>query len=174
MLTKAQKEQTVSLINEQLANAQAVFLTNLIGVSSNDSNAIRKKVRDANGKVFITRNTLFKLAAKGTAAESLLSDLKGTNAVAIALDDAPGVAKALYDAGKENELVTLKQGILDGKELDSKEIEALAKLPSKEVMLATLLATFQAPVSSFVRVIDAIKRQKEEGGEAAPAENAEA
>ena len=175
MLTKSQKAEVIKNLNEKLSGAQAVFLTNLIGLPSNDANAIRKGVRDANGNMFITRNTLFKLAAKGTAAEELLSDLKGANAVAIAGEEAPAVAKVLYDAGKEFEQVTLTRGVLDGQTLETKDLEALAKLPSKDQMLATLLATFNAPVSAFVRVMDAIQRQKEEGGapaeaEAAPAE----
>jgi large subunit ribosomal protein L10 len=168
MLSRTEKESIVAGLNKDLSNASAVFLTNLIGVSANDAANLRKDVRLANGKVFITRNTLITRAAKGTSAEEILKDLKGTNAVAMAFEDgAPGVAKALYDAGKELEPVLLKVGLLDGQTLDVSQIEALAKLPSRDQMLATLLATFNAPVSAFVRTMDAIKRQKEEG--AAPA-----
>lgn len=165
MLTRETKEALVKDLTEKVNGAKAVFLTNLIGVESNEANEIRKQVRDSQGTIVITRNTLFERAAKGTPAEEMLTGLKGTNALAIAFEDAPSVAKALYEAGKENELVTLEKGILNGKTLEKSELEALAKLPSRDTMLATVLATMNAPVSSFVRVLGEIQRQKESGAE---------
>ena len=162
MMMRSQKEEVVKQLKEHFSNSKAVFLTNLIGISSNDGVKIRKDVRDAKGTVVVTRNTLFRRAAEGTHLEGMLKDLKGPNAVAFAFEDAPAVAKVLYDAGQEQELVDLKAGFLGDKELTKEEVVALAKLPSREQMLATLLATFNAPVSAFVRVLDAIKRQKEE------------
>jgi large subunit ribosomal protein L10 len=174
MLTRSDKEALVEGIKANINDAQALFLTNLIGVSANDAVAIRKKVREANGNIIVTRNTLFQKAAEGTYAEELLKDLKGTNAVAFAFEDAPGVAKALYDANKENELVALGDGYLDQKELTKAQVLELAKLPNKDQMLATLLATFNAPVSAFVRVLFAIQEQKESGVEPTPVEAAPA
>lgn len=177
MITREKKNAIVADLKDKITNARAVFLTNLIGVDSNGANEIRKKVRDNQGSVVITRNTLLELASKGTPAEGLFTGLKGPNAAAFAFEDAPGVAKVLYDAGKEQEVITLEKGILGDKELDKGELEALAKLPSKDVMLATVLATMNAPIGSFVRVLDAIKNQKDEGGApeaAAETENAEA
>ncbi len=164
MLTRSQKEKVVKDLRDKIDRSQAVFLTNLIGLKSNDSNLIRKGIREAKGTMVITKNTLFKLAAKGTACEDLLKDLKGTNTVAFAFNEAPAVAKVIYDAGKEHDTVSLNTGIFEGKVLNKAELESLAKLPSREEMLSTLLATFNAPVSAFARVIDAIKGQKEEGG----------
>lgn len=160
-MERPEKEKAIESVKKNLEKAQAIFVTNLIGVSANESVKIRKGVRDAQGYLQITRNTLFQKAAKGTFAEKVLANLKGPTAVVYAFKDAPAVAKVLYNAGKENELVTLKAGILDGKELNSAQITELAKLPSKDQMLATLLATFNAPVSAFVRVLDAVKKQKE-------------
>lgn len=164
MLSRSQKAELVKNLNEQLSRAQAVFVTNLIGLKSNDAVALRKNVRDADGNIVITRNTLIQLAAKGTTSEEVLQKLKGTNAVAIAFSDAPAVAKALYDAGKEFEQVTLKKGMLEGKSLEKSEIEALAKLPSRDQMLGTLLATFNAPISAFARVLNALKDEVEGKG----------
>ena len=104
MLSRADKEQIVSGIKTDIEKAQAIFLTNLIGVESNDSVAIRKNVRDAAGKVVIARNTLFNKAAQGTVAEKLLAGLKGPTAVAFAFEDAAAVAKCLKKAGEDFEL----------------------------------------------------------------------
>jgi large subunit ribosomal protein L10 len=175
MMTRAEKDAVVSSVRENIEKAQAVFLTNLVGIPSVDSVRIRKDVRAANGHVVITRNTLFARAAQGTYAEGLLSDLKGASAVAFAFEDAPGVAKIINDAtGEFKDIVTIKGGMLGTQNLSIAEVIALAKLPSRDEMLGTLLATFNAPVSAFARVLFAIQEQKGGGAEApaAATENA--
>lgn len=162
MMTRAEKDAVVSSVRAQIEKSQAVFLTNLVGIPSVDSVRIRKNVRDAKGHMVITRNTLFARAAKGTYAESLLSDLKGSSAVAFAYEDAPGVAKIINEATSEFEgIVTLKGGMLGNQKLSKADVVALAKLPSRDQMLGTLLATFNAPVSAFARVLFAIQEQKQ-------------
>ena len=162
MMTRAEKDVVVAQIKANIEKSQAVFLTNLVGIPSVDSVRIRKQVREAKGHMVITRNTLFARAAKGTHAESLLADLKGSTAVAFAFEEAPAVAKIINDAaGEFDGIVTIKGGMLDGKTLSKAEVIALAKLPSRDQMLGTLLATFNAPVSAFARVLNAIKEKQE-------------
>lgn len=169
MMTRAEKDVVVSSIKEKIEKSQAVFLTNLVGIPSVDSVRIRKNVREAKGHMVITRNTLFARAAKGTFAEGLLADLKGSSAVAFAFEDAAVVAKIVNDASGEFEnIVTIRGGMLGTQKLTKAEVVALAKLPSRDQMLGTLLATFNAPVSAFARVLFAIQEQKQ-GGAAAPA-----
>ena len=178
MLQRAQKDTIIEGLKSDIDRARAIFLTNLIGIPSNDAVKVRKEVRDKGGKIIVTRNTLFGRAAKGTKVESMLADLKGTNAVAFAFEDTAGVAKILKDAGKELELIELKAGFLGDKELSKADLNQLASLPSRNEMLGTLLATFMAPVSAFARVLYAINEQKGSGeepaAEAAPAEEAPA
>src|SRR6476620_1413957 len=173
MMTRAEKDAVVSSIKEKIEKSQAVFLTNLVGIPSVDSVRIRKNVRDAKGHMVVTRNTLFARAAKGTFAEGLLQDLKGSSCVAFAYEDAAAVAKVVNDASGEFEnIVTIRGGQLGTQKLSKAEVVALAKLTSRNQMLGTLLATFNAPVSAFARVLFAIQEQKQ-GGAAAPAtENA--
>lgn len=170
MLKRVEKEAIVDRLKGDFDKARAVFLTNLIGVSANDAVRIRKEVRDQKGRVVITRNTLMKRASVGTPYEDMVKDIKGTNALAFAFEDAAGIAKSLHEAGKDLEQVELKAGILEGKLLSGAELVQLAKLPGKDQMLATLLATFQAPVSAFARVMNAIMEQKESGDETVPVE----
>lgn len=169
-MTKTEKAAVISDLKEKIESANGLFLTNLIGIPANDAVAIRKKVRDSKGTIVVTKNTLFGKAAQGTYAEELLSSLKGTNAVAFAFEDAPGVAKAIYEGSKELEQVTLGDGFLKQKPLPAKEIEALAKLPSRDEMLGTLLATFMAPVSAFARLSNSIKDECEKQGVNTPGE----
>lgn len=164
MITRAQKDAVIKDLKEKIENSRALFLTNLIGIEANDAVGLRRKIREAKGAVVVTRNTLFEKAAQGTYAEELLKDLKGTNAVAFAFEDAPGVAKAIYETNKELEAVTLGKGYLGTELLDEKKVAELAKLPSRDEMLGTVLATFQAPISAFARVMNALKDECEKQG----------
>jgi large subunit ribosomal protein L10 len=163
MLNRTEKEAIIQDLKADIGKAKAIFLTNLIGITSNDAVSVRKAVRDSKGKMVVTRNTLFKKAAIGTPAEKLLSDLKGPHAIALAFDDPAAVAKCLKEAGSSLELVDLKGGVLDGQLLTKAQVKQLADLPSRDQMLGTLLATFIAPVSAFARVLVAIKEKKESG-----------
>ena len=162
MLTRDQKEEMVKSLKVDLQGAQAVFLTNVVGITSNASNDIRKKVRDSKGKLVVLRNTLFRRASTGTPYEKMLSNLSGPRALAIAFGDATGVAKALFEFGKDNEIVQIYGGVLDGKDISAKEAKELAQLPSKDQMIGTLLATFNAPISALARVLFAIQEKKQQ------------
>jgi large subunit ribosomal protein L10 len=174
MLTRDEKGAIINSLKGDIEKAKGIFLTNVIGLTSNDGVALRKDIREAEGKLVVTRNTLFRIAAQGTDAEELLSNLKGPQAVAFAFNEAPAVAKALKEAGKVHELVELRGGLFDGKSLTVQEVQALADLPSRDEMLGTLLATFNAPISALARVLYAVQESKEAGAEAeveeAPAE----
>ena len=164
MLTKNEKTKIVQGLKEDIEAAKGIFLTNLIGIPSNDSVAIRKKIRDAQGKIIVTRNTLFQKAASGTVAEKLLSNLKGPHALALAFEEAPRVAKCLKNASTEHDIVEFKGGLLGTEEISVAQINALADLPSREEMLGTLLATMMAPVSALARTLNAIKDECEKQG----------
>lgn len=163
MLNRAEKEAIIQDIRNNIEKSQAIFLTNLIGISSNDAVSVRKAVRDNNGKLIVTRNTLFQKAAAGTPVEALVANLHGPHALAFAFDDAAAVAKSLKTAGSTLELVELKGGVLEGNLLSKAEVKQLADLPSRDQMLGTLLATFMAPASAFARVLHAINEKKESG-----------
>lgn len=164
MITRAEKDAVIKDLKEKIESSKALFLTNMIGIEANQAVELRKKVRDAKGAIVVTRNTLFGKAAEGTHAEELLKGLKGTNAVAFAFEDAPSVAKAIYEASEDLEQVTLGKGFLGTELLESAKVIELAKLPSRDEMLGTVLATMMAPVSALARVLNAIKDECESQG----------
>ena len=164
-MTRGEKETLVSDLNQDLLKAKAIFVTNLVGIESNKANEIRKQVRDVNGKVIITKNTLFRLASKGTMGEELLKQLKGNNAIAIAYEDAPSVAKAVSKASEGSEIVVIKGGVFENMTLTANDVKALASLPSKPEMLGIVLNTFKAPLSAFVNCLQGLAKMKEENGD---------
>jgi len=168
MMKREEKDAIISGLKTDLENARAVFLTNLIGIGANDAVNLRKEVRESQGKIVVTRNTLFKRAVAGTVAEPMLADLKGPHALAFAFEDAAAVAKALKQAGKSFEAVELKGGVLNGELLSLAQVQQLADLPSRDEMLGTLLATFMAPVSAFARLTNSIKDECESQGVETP------
>jgi large subunit ribosomal protein L10 len=164
MITRADKDAVIKDLKEKIVNSQALFLTNVIGMEANQAVVLRKTIREAKGALVVTRNSLFGKAAHGTYAEELLTGLKGTNAVAFAFEDAPAIAKALLETSKEVEAVKLGKGYLGEELLEETKVVALAKLPSRDEMLGTVLATFQAPVASLARLVNAIKDECEAQG----------
>ena len=170
MLSRAKKESMVEGLRKDLGEARAVFLTNLVGIRSADAVEVRRGVREAGGKVVVMRNTLMAKAAEGTPAAALVSGLKGPHALALAFGDAPPVAKALKEAGKRFEEVEIRGGVLGDEELALEQVKALADLPSREAMLATLLASCMAPVSAFARLLAALRDECESKGAERPAD----
>ena len=168
MMKRAQKDELIANLKKDIESARGIFLTNLIGISSNDAVALRKGIRESEGKIVVTRNTLFRIASQGTIAEEMLANLKGPHALAFAFEDAPGVAKALKIAGKEHEVVELRGGILNGEVLSLQQVLELADLPSRDEMLGTVLATMMAPVSAFARLANSIKDECETQGVETP------
>jgi large subunit ribosomal protein L10 len=158
MADKNSKEQLVAELSAKLKESKAAFLANYRGISVEQSNELRIKLRNAGVEYRVVKNTLLSLACKGTDFECLQEQLTGPTALALALEDPVEPAKVLFDFAKDSKFFELKSGALDGKLLSVEEIEALSKLPSREVLLGKMLGSINAPVSNFVGVLAAVPR----------------
>ena len=160
-MTRQQKEQIVQGLKANMEKASALFYTDMIGIKANDANALRRSLWNTKGQVVVAKNSLLQRAVKGSYAEKTWTNLKGSSAIVFAFEDAAAVAKCFKDM--ENlPSVALRGGYLREKELDIKQIKTLANLPARPQMLATLLASFMAPASAFVRALEAIRTKKEQ------------
>jgi len=155
---KSSKEQVVAELAAKLATAKATFVADYRGLNVDQVNKLRGELRDAGVEYQVVKNTLLRLAAKGTGTECLDPHLAGPTAIAIAPTDPVAPAKVLTEFAKANSKFELKGGALDGKELSVSEISALSELPSREVLLAKVLGSVNAPASNFVGVLAAIPR----------------
>ncbi len=158
-LTKSQKEVLVKELHDSFEDSVSVIAVHYQGVNVADITELRARMRDANGEYKVCKNTLFKLAAKGTHVEELSGSFIGPNAVAIAKDDPVAVAKVLVDFAKDAEGFEIKAGILNGNLMDAAAIEALSKLPSREVLLSQLLSVLVATPTSLVQALSGIPRK---------------
>ena len=176
-----QKKQQVADLSEKLSNAVAGVIVDYKGINVADDTALRANLRKAGVEYTVVKNTLLSLAVKGTDLEELTSVLEGTTALAVSKDDCVASAKILSEFAEKHENFSIKGGFLEGKVISLDKIDSLAKLPSREVLLATVAAAFQAPMASFARAVNAIVEKDGEAPaaepaaeEAAPAEEAPA
>lgn len=157
-MNKDNKEQLVSELAERLASAKAAFLADYRGLNVEQVNKLRNELRAAGVEYRVVKNTLLRLASKGTSTECLDPFLAGPTAIAIAGQDPVAPAKILNEFAKANAKFELKGGALEGKALSVEDIKALAELPSREQLLARMLGSLSAPATNFVGVLAAIPR----------------
>ena len=158
-MDRSKKEQVVAQLNQTFQEAQAVFVSDFKGIGMEALGGLRLKVREAGGDFQVAKNTLIKLAAKDTMVDQLGDQMIGNNALAFTTGDPAGLAKALTEFAKTNDKFVIKAGVLGDKLLNQAQIKALASLPSREVMLGTLLGTMNAVPTGFVRVLAAVPQK---------------
>lgn len=141
-----------------IEGCKAVFITDFIGLTVEEISMVRRKLDDANAKYKVVKNTLFKIASKDSMIEEITENLVGTNGAVFVQDDPVIVAKTLNEIIKEYNNFKYKTGILEGKIISEEQLEALAKLPSKEVLQAQMLALFVAPATNMVNLLAATPR----------------
>lgn len=154
------KKQQVALLKEHLDGAVAGVLVDYKGISVTDDTKLRKELREAGVYYTVAKNTLIKLALDGTELTGLDDVLSGTTAIAISKEDHTAAARILCKYAESNNNFKVKSGFLDNKVIDLATIEALAKLPSREVLLATVCNAFNAPIAAFARAIQAVVDSK--------------
>ena len=157
------KKAEVAAIAERLQGACAGVLVDYKGINVADDTALRKELREAGVEYTVTKNTMIELAIKGTELEGLSDALAGTTALATSKDDYVAAARILAKFANTHKDFTIKSGFLDNEVISIEKIDSLAKLPSREVLLATVCNAFNAPISAFARAVQAIV---DKGGEA--------
>lgn len=151
-----QKQKLVAELSEKLGKAVTGVVVDYSGTTVADDTALRKELRENGVDYFVVKNTLLSRAVEGTELEGMKEVLEGTTAIALSNEDYTAAARILCNFAEKHENFKVKSGFLDGKLVDIETLESLAKLPSKEVLLATVLSAFQAPIAAFARAVQAI------------------
>ncbi len=155
-LVLEQKQQIVANLKADIEGSVAGVIVDYKGISVADDTVLRKELREAGIDYRVVKNTLLSRAIEGSALESINSVLEGTTAIAISKEDHVAAARILCKFADSHENFKIKAGYLDGAVIDLETINSLAKLPSKEVLMATVLGAFQAPIAAFARAVQAI------------------
>lgn len=176
-MARPEKESAVAEIKERVSNNEIAIATTYVGVSVEQVTNLRKKLREAGVEYKVYKNTLARRALKELDLEGAADFMAGPTAWAFC-EDPVAPAKVLKEFAKESKFVAMQGGILSGEVVGPDQLKALADLPSREQLLAQVVGTIAAPLRNFVgtlnalprnlvNVLDQVKKQKEEAGEAA-------
>jgi large subunit ribosomal protein L10 len=158
-LKREEKEQLVQVLHDELEKSQAVFVTDYMGLTVERITKLRREIKGVGGSYQVVKNTLLRRATEGTPAKGIEQFFVGPTAIAIANTDAVAVAKALVNFAKDNEKFEIQAGMLGNRAITAADIQELSKMPPREVLLARMLGSLNAPVSNFVGVLSAIVSQ---------------
>ena len=156
MSTKAFKENKISQMKEKIDKAQVAIVTEYKGYTVEEITNLRRALQKEDGDYMVTKNTLAKLAIKGTPYEVLAETLKGPIAIAFGFGDQVAPAKALSKFIKDTKKGEILAAAMDGKLMSAKDAEALANLPSKAEIYAKMLGCINSPASGIVGGINGV------------------
>ena len=154
------KKQLVSELSEELKTANVGVLVSYVGITVDADTKLRKSLREAGCEYKVIKNTLLSLAFKEVGIDMPEENLKGSTALAISKDDYVSAAKILseYAENDKSKTFAVKAGFIDGAAVGAADVSALAKLPSKEVLVAQVLGSFNAPIQGFTNVLSGTMR----------------
>ena len=154
------KKGIVAEIKEKLTQSKSIVIIDYRGMTVAEVTELRNECRKAGVEYAVLKNTMVELAAKEAGIEGLDDYLKGPTAIGFGVEDAVAPAKVLNDFLKKVKKGSLKCGLLDGQVLDAAGVEALASIPSREVLIAKVMGSMMSAVSKFVYALEAIRKQK--------------
>ena len=156
---RPEKQQEVERLKDSFSRASSAIVADYRGLTVSEMNDVRSKLRAADVELRVTKNTMARIAIKGTDSEALTESLAGPTAIAFSYEDPVAGARILKKLADEYESLGLKGGILGDKFLTESDINALSKLPTKEILLAQLMSVMNGPMSGFVNVLSGNTRQ---------------
>ena len=154
-MDRVTKEQQVNELKEKLAKTSSLVLADYRGIDVPTVTDLRNQFRKAQCEYKVYKNTLVKLAVKGTKMEGISKHLEGPTAIIFSWESPAAPAKVATKFAKESEKFVVKGGYFEGQVLDVKGVESLASMPGKDELRAKLLATFMAPATDLVRTLSA-------------------
>lgn len=159
MKTRKQKQEDLNALAEQFKNADAAMLVSFKKMTVAKDQELRRQLREAGVTYSVVKNTLARKAAAGTPLEPLADEFKGVTGVALSTSDPVGLSKAISKFTKANaEIFSFKVGLVEGKVLELKQVEAIANLPSREELISKMLFLINAQAQRLVTVIQAVPR----------------
>jgi len=154
-LNREEKQHVVSDLQKQMEKVKAVVLTNYRGLKVEQLEHLRRRLREEKISYSVVKNTMMKLASKGTDLEKLNSYLEGPTAIAVCYGDPIPLAKILSEFQKTLPLLEIKAGLIEGKVASPEEVKSLASMPGKEVIFGQILGGIQMPAMQVAGAIQA-------------------
>jgi large subunit ribosomal protein L10 len=156
-----QKEEAVKKLAEDLKDAKLILLTDYRGITVEDATKLRAELRESNSEYRVIKNNIIKRALDLNGESGLDDLLEGPTALITNNEDYLAPAKAIYNFTKDHDFYKIKGGIIEGKVMTAEEIITLAKLPSRQELLAQLAGALLGNITKLAVALDAVKSQKE-------------
>ena len=150
-----EKKLIVEEIKQDLEKSMLVVFTDYRGLKVDEMTELRDKLRVPGVEVKVLKNTMLRFALEQSGNKDMADLINGPNAAIFSQNDPVTPAKVLFEFVKTHKNLEIKSGLLEGQVLSPDKIKNLADLPSREVLVAIVLGTMQAPITSFVRVLNA-------------------
>ena len=144
------RKQIVDRLKKDIAKADSLFVVQHSKLSSPKMTALRASLKSGKSRLLVTKNSLIKRSLKEANVDGLEPFLEGPSALVIGYDDVAAVSKTLVKFSKENESLVLKGGLFKGSILSKKDIETIANLPSRQNLIAQVVAVLQSPLAGLV------------------------
>mgnify|MGYP001340706769 CR=1 FL=1 len=157
-MDREQKEQVVAELRQKLQSFKLAVLSDYSGMNVEKLTALRNALRKTNTELRVVKNTLLHIASRETELQVFSERLKGPLALALNYGDVVEATKVLIDFAKKNAELEIKAGVLSGQVLTPEQLAVLAELPSREVLLASLLSVMVGAQTSLVNVLSAVPR----------------
>jgi large subunit ribosomal protein L10 len=155
-MNREQKAAAIAEIATEIQESNAVYAVDYRGISVPQAAELREKLRATDTRFRVVKNTLTERAADQVGADPLKPLLEGPTALAFVRGDAAAAAKAIADYGRATDLLPFKGGILDGETVDSDQIRAISRLPTRQVLYGQLVGVVASPISGLVRTLNAL------------------
>jgi large subunit ribosomal protein L10 len=158
-ITKERKDELVAQYADLIQRSQALILTEYRGLTMAGLNQLRDKMRQAGGEYHVTKNTLLQIALEQAGYPAPEDLFAGPTAVGFGFEDPSATAKALLDLRRDLEQFVVKGGLMKDSVLNAEQVQALAELPPREIVLAQVLGSLQGPLASLVGLLNAPLRE---------------
>jgi large subunit ribosomal protein L10 len=158
-MNREEKQQNVDSLGEQFRGLRSAFLIDYRGLKVVDATELRRKIREIDGGYVVVKNTLAIRAAKDTSLEQLNPHFAGPTAVAYHPKDVVAMAKLLTEVTRANPNIKFKAALVEGKVVPTSEIQALAAMPAREVLIGKLMFMLKAPVQRLASVLKSPVRE---------------
>lgn len=153
----AEKAKSIEQAKDWYGKSIGVVFTDFRSLNVKELQGLRKTLRSKGGEIHVIKNTLFRIAAGNEVVDSLPAEYhNGTTAFAFVFENEPDVAKTLVDFAKSSKKLAIKGGLFGGKAFTAKDVETLAELPPRDVLIAQVIGAVAAPLSNLVGVVEAL------------------
>lgn len=161
-MNRTEKTELASALKDKFSKAKVALFADYKGLTATQADDLRKQLRATKAEVKVLKNNVARLLTKdgsmGEEAKNLMDGVVGPTLVTFAYGDPAAAAKIMHKFATDNEAFKLKESLMGTKRVDVSGVEELAKLPGKEVLVAMLLGTMNAPIRNFVGVLAAVPR----------------